>query len=314
MMRETGRRSTASSTARRSSTPRSRSSTSIATEPTYLFLGTIDTHGAVDRAQAVDRHLLAAAVQRAVPGVRHREGARLQAGLDGLQRSSRRTRDIERLRAIYDSAISYQDKQLGRLVAQLKSWGIWDQTMLVDHRRSRRGAVRGRPLRPRRLAARLAGARAAARPRSGAVPRRHDRRRGRRGRRPPADDARRARRSAGRRRRAGRVARAARAGRRRGLAAAVVRVDVRVRARDADRALEDRVSARPARRSSAIWSPIRTRRRTSSRTQPVERRMLTDNLGLFLALRTQWKKARVGRGHRTSRAAGAAALDEATTP
>jgi arylsulfatase A-like enzyme len=44
--------------------------------------------------------------------------------------------DIERLRAIYDSAISYQDVQVGRLVQQLKSWGIWDQTMLIitaDH-------------------------------------------------------------------------------------------------------------------------------------------------------------------------------------
>jgi arylsulfatase A-like enzyme len=40
------------------------------------------------------------------------------------------------LRAIYDSAVSYHDQQLGRLVAKLKSWGIWDQTMLIvtaDH-------------------------------------------------------------------------------------------------------------------------------------------------------------------------------------
>src|SRR5690606_753753 len=45
-------------------------------------------------------------------------------------------RDIERLRAIYDSAISYQDQQLGRFIDQLQSWGIWDETMLVitaDH-------------------------------------------------------------------------------------------------------------------------------------------------------------------------------------
>jgi hypothetical protein len=44
--------------------------------------------------------------------------------------------DIERLRAIYDSAVSYQDQQLGRFVEQLKQWGIWDQTMLIvtaDH-------------------------------------------------------------------------------------------------------------------------------------------------------------------------------------
>jgi arylsulfatase A-like enzyme len=44
--------------------------------------------------------------------------------------------DIDRLRAIYDSAVSYHDLQLGRLIKQLKSWGIWDQTMLIvtaDH-------------------------------------------------------------------------------------------------------------------------------------------------------------------------------------
>src|SRR3569623_165656 len=44
--------------------------------------------------------------------------------------------DIERLRAIYDSAVSYHDQQLGRLVKQLKEWGIWDQTQLIvtaDH-------------------------------------------------------------------------------------------------------------------------------------------------------------------------------------
>jgi choline-sulfatase len=44
--------------------------------------------------------------------------------------------EIERLRAIYDSAISYQDQLLGQVVAKLKEWGIWDQTLFVitsDH-------------------------------------------------------------------------------------------------------------------------------------------------------------------------------------
>ena len=31
----------------------------------------------------------------------------------------------------YDAAVADQDRQLGQLVAQLKAWGIWDQTMLV---------------------------------------------------------------------------------------------------------------------------------------------------------------------------------------
>ena len=50
-----------------------------------------------------------------------------------------------------------------------------------------------------------------------------------------------------------------------------------------------------------------------SATRPVERRMLTDNLGLFLALRAQWKKSEWGVPTNITRR-GAAALDEASTP
>jgi hypothetical protein len=46
---------------------------------------------------------------------------------------------------------------------------------------------------------------------------------------------------------------------------------------------------------------------------PVERRMLTDNLSMFLVLRRQWKKAEWGVTTNLS-AAGATALDEAATP
>jgi hypothetical protein len=48
-------------------------------------------------------------------------------------------------------------------------------------------------------------------------------------------------------------------------------------------------------------------------THPVERRMLTDNLGLFLTLRAQWKKAISGVTTNVT-PAGAAALDGAATP
>jgi hypothetical protein len=44
--------------------------------------------------------------------------------------------DPAKLRAFYDSATTYADQQLGRLVAQLHSSGVWDQTMLIvtsDH-------------------------------------------------------------------------------------------------------------------------------------------------------------------------------------
>jgi hypothetical protein len=46
---------------------------------------------------------------------------------------------------------------------------------------------------------------------------------------------------------------------------------------------------------------------------PVERRMMTDNLGLFLALRAQWRKAGWGVVTNVS-PAGASALDGASTP
>ncbi|HEY6178615.1 MAG TPA: hypothetical protein VIX73_29395, partial [Kofleriaceae bacterium] len=46
---------------------------------------------------------------------------------------------------------------------------------------------------------------------------------------------------------------------------------------------------------------------------PVERRMLTDNLGLFLAIRRQWQKATWGVVTNVT-AAGARALDGASSP
>ncbi len=39
--------------------------------------------------------------------------------------------DVPKLRASYDASIVATDHELGRLVAQLKSWAIWDQTMLI---------------------------------------------------------------------------------------------------------------------------------------------------------------------------------------
>jgi arylsulfatase A-like enzyme len=47
-------------------------------------------------------------------------------------------------------------------------------------------------------------------------------------------------------------------------------------------------------------------------THPVERRMLTDNLGMFLALRTQWRKAAWGPVTNLT-PAGATALDTLST-
>ncbi|MEO8702495.1 MAG: sulfatase [Kofleriaceae bacterium] len=103
--------------------------------PTYLFFGTIDTHGPwIARKPWIDIYS---------PGPYNGPFVDFGTAKDlGFKPGSMGCgiipppADIERLRAIYDSAISYQDKQIGRVVDQLKAWGIWDKTMLVitaDH-------------------------------------------------------------------------------------------------------------------------------------------------------------------------------------
>ncbi len=104
-------------------------------DPTYLFMGTIDTHGPwIARKPWIKIYS---------PGPYSGPFQEFGTAKDlGFKPGSMGCSiipppaDVERLRAIYDSAVSYHDKQVGRLIEQLKSWGIWDQTMLVitaDH-------------------------------------------------------------------------------------------------------------------------------------------------------------------------------------
>ncbi len=104
-------------------------------DPTFLFMGTIDTHGPwIARKPWIGIYS---------PGPYKGPFQEFGTAKDlGFKPGSMGCsiippkEDIERLRAIYDSAISYQDAQLGRFIEQLKTWGIWDQTMLVitaDH-------------------------------------------------------------------------------------------------------------------------------------------------------------------------------------
>ncbi len=104
-------------------------------EPTFLFLGTVDTHGPwIARKPWIDIYS---------PGPYNGPFKEYGTAKELGFRPGRMgcfiippKPDIERLRAIYDSAVSYHDKQLGRLIKQLKSWGIWDETMLIitaDH-------------------------------------------------------------------------------------------------------------------------------------------------------------------------------------
>ena len=103
--------------------------------PAFLFLGTIDTHSPwIARKPWINIYS---------PGPYHGPFQDFGTAKDlGFKPGSMGCsiippkEDIERLRAIYDSAVSYHDQQLGRLVKQLKEWGIWDQTQLIvtaDH-------------------------------------------------------------------------------------------------------------------------------------------------------------------------------------
>ena len=104
-------------------------------KPVFLFLGTIDNHSPwVARKPWIDQYS---------PGPYTGPFQEMSNGRDlgflpdsmGCHKIPPKE-DIERLRAIYDSAVSYDDQQVGRVIKQLKSWGIWDQTMLIitaDH-------------------------------------------------------------------------------------------------------------------------------------------------------------------------------------
>jgi arylsulfatase A-like enzyme len=104
-------------------------------QPVFLFIGTVDTHG-----PWIARHPW---IEKYDPGPYHgpfraygtAAGLGLERGKMGCSKIPAR-RDLQRLRAIYDSAVSYQDARLGDFVAQLKTWGIYDQTLLLvtaDH-------------------------------------------------------------------------------------------------------------------------------------------------------------------------------------
>jgi arylsulfatase A-like enzyme len=105
-------------------------------EPFFLYLGTIDTH--------VPWRAYEPWVSRydAVNGVPYRGKFKRVATAGGvnvsfmLSRTAPEPRDAARLDAIYASDVSFQDEQLGKLLARLEAWGILDETMIIvtgDH-------------------------------------------------------------------------------------------------------------------------------------------------------------------------------------
>ncbi len=279
-------------------------------DPTYLFFGTVDCHGPwIARKPWIDIYS---------PGPYDGPFKEFGTAKDlGFKPGSMGCsiippdKDVERLRAIYDSAISYQDRELGRFVEQLKAWGIWDQTMLIvtadhgeelfeDKRCGHGGSLRdtlirvpllvhdparfpagtvvdegaeGVDLLPTMLDALGQPALDTAQGRS-LVPVAHG---AERGWATPSYTS------------MYEYAHAMRIGRWK-LRVGVTGVPI----------VGDMVNDPDERKDLAA-------------SRPVERRMLTDNLGLFLGLRTQWKKGAWGATTNVT-AEGAAALDDARTP
>jgi len=98
-------------------------------QPWFLYLGMIDTH-VTYRAKS--------------PWIEKYDGGykgkyETQYGDDGKGAANGKNmseKEINHIRAIYDSNISYQDDLLGKIVEKLTAWGIYDKTMIIvtaDH-------------------------------------------------------------------------------------------------------------------------------------------------------------------------------------
>jgi arylsulfatase A-like enzyme len=107
-------------------------------DPTLLFMGTVDTHGPwIARKPWIDPYDAPNGTPYTGPFQHHGTMAVLgiKKGEMGCSKVPPR-REIERLSAIYDSAVSYHDQRLGDLIAGLQRMGIYDETMIVitaDH-------------------------------------------------------------------------------------------------------------------------------------------------------------------------------------
>lgn len=106
-------------------------------DPTLLFLGTVDTHGPwIARKPWMERY---DAPNGRYTGPFQDHGTMRELGIKKGEMGCSLVpppRDVARLSAIYDSAVSYHDERLGDLVAGLQRMGIYDETMIVitaDH-------------------------------------------------------------------------------------------------------------------------------------------------------------------------------------
>ena len=102
------------------------------TQPWFLYLGTIDTHVSWRAKEPWFSQYDNAPYKG--PFVKYASG--VDIGKIATGKMSITKRDIQRIRALYDSNVSYQDKLLGDMLTKLTQWKIRDQTMIIitaDH-------------------------------------------------------------------------------------------------------------------------------------------------------------------------------------
>jgi arylsulfatase A-like enzyme len=96
-------------------------------KPWFLYMGFIDTH--------VTWRAKSPWIEKYDGGYKGRFEKEFGDEPNGFPKDTT-DKEKDHVRAIYDSNVSYQDDQLGKLIETLKGWGIWDQTMLIitaDH-------------------------------------------------------------------------------------------------------------------------------------------------------------------------------------
>jgi arylsulfatase A-like enzyme len=98
-------------------------------QPWFLYLGMIDTH--------VTWRAKSPWIEKYDPGYKGKyETSYGDDGPGGSKGKGLSEKEINHVRALYDSNVSYQDDLLGKLLEQLKTWGIYDKTMIIitaDH-------------------------------------------------------------------------------------------------------------------------------------------------------------------------------------
>ncbi len=98
-------------------------------QPWFLYMGMIDTH--------VTYRAKSPWIEKYDGGYKGKyEKSYGDEGKGGSAGKGMSEKEINHVRAIYDSNISYQDDLLGKLVEKLQSWGIYDKTMIIitaDH-------------------------------------------------------------------------------------------------------------------------------------------------------------------------------------